>query len=137
VADDIGALTEPLETAEGSDEIDLHASGETISTTTDDFIAVIESRTFIRECIRRSMLSAFPLQIQTYSDAIELERKCHKLPKLILLSGLEDNKVVIGNTFKSLSQIAPRIPVVVLTHNNHAERAKGPPFRLAHEVTSQ
>ena len=90
------ALTQLLETAERSEEIDLHGSGETVSAITDEYIVVIESRTFIRECIRRSMQSAFPLQIQTFPDAIELQRKCHKLPKLILLSAIEDKKEANG-----------------------------------------
>ncbi len=120
--DENQALTQLLETAERSEEIDLHTSAG--STITDEFIAVIESRTFIRECIRRSMLSAFPLQIHTFSDAIELQRKCRKLPKLILLSEIEDNKEANAKVFKSLSQIAPRIPVIVLAHNNDAEGAK-------------
>jgi len=36
----------------------------------DGFIAVIESRTFIRECVRRSVQSAFSLPVLTYSTAI-------------------------------------------------------------------
>jgi hypothetical protein len=35
------------------------------------FIAVIESRTFIRECIRRSVQSAFAQPVLTYSTAAE------------------------------------------------------------------
>ena len=57
------------------------------------FIAVIESRTFTRECIRRSVQSAFPLPVLTYSTAVELEQQ-HVLvsPKLILFSWVEGNK---------------------------------------------
>jgi DNA-binding NarL/FixJ family response regulator len=122
--DEAHALTQFLETAECSEEIDLHSSGGTIRTITDEYIAVIENRTFIRECIRRSMQLAFPLQIQTFSDAIELERKCHKLPKLILLSAIESKKEANSNVFKILSQIAPRIPIIVLACNNDNELAK-------------
>ena len=39
------------------------------------FIAVIESRTFIRECIRRSVQSAFAQPVLTYSTAVELEQQ--------------------------------------------------------------
>ena len=118
------ALTQPPETAEGSEEFCLSASGEAVRTITDGFIALIESRTFIRECIRRSMQSAFPLQIHSYSEAIELQQKCHKLPKLILLSTIEDNKEANGNVFKFLSQIAPRIPIIVLAFKNDTAMAK-------------
>jgi DNA-binding NarL/FixJ family response regulator len=118
------ALTQLLKTVERSEEIDLLASGETVSAIADEFIVVIDSSTFIRECIRRSMQSALPLQIQTFPDAIELQRKCHKLPKLILLSAIEDNKEANGNAFEILSQIAPRIPTIVLAYNNDTEMAK-------------
>jgi DNA-binding NarL/FixJ family response regulator len=118
------ALTQFLETAERSEEISLDASGEAVSGMTDGFIAVIESRTFIRECIRRSMQSAFPLQIRTFSEAVELQRKCNQLPNLILLSAIGDGRDSGTNVFKILSQIAPRIPVIVLAFNNDAEMAK-------------
>jgi hypothetical protein len=59
------------------------------------FIAVIESRTFIRECIRRSVQSAFAQPVLTYST----------------------------NALKVLSELAPRIPVIVLG-NNDAELAR-------------
>jgi DNA-binding NarL/FixJ family response regulator len=118
------ALTQLLKTAERSKENNQLASGETVSTITDEFIAVIENRTFIRECIRRSMQSAFPLQIKTFSDAIELQRKCNELPKLILISVIEDNKDANGNVFEILSQVGSRIPIIVLAYNNDIELAK-------------
>jgi hypothetical protein len=71
-------LIQPLETEGYYEEIGLRASAA--SKKTDGFIALIESRIFIRECIRRSMQSAFPLQIQTFSEAVELQQKCHNLP---------------------------------------------------------
>ena len=118
------ALTQLLETAERSEEIGLRASGEAVTTVTDEFIALIESRIFIRECIRRSMQSAFPLQIQTFSEPIELERKSDELPNLILLSLIEDTKKASANAFKIFSQVAPRIPIIVLAYNNDTELAK-------------
>ena len=98
--DEAQALTQSLESAERSEEIGLSASGEAVGTITDEFIALIESRTFIRECIRRSMQSAFPLQIQTFSEADELQRKCHNLPNLILLSSIEERTEANADVFK-------------------------------------
>jgi DNA-binding NarL/FixJ family response regulator len=118
------AVTQLVETAERSEEIDLHGSGETLSAITDEYIVVIDSHSFIRECIRRSMQSALPLQIRAFPDAIELQRKCDKLPKLILLSAIEDNKAANGDVFKVLSQIAPRTPIIVLAYCNDTEMAK-------------
>ena len=122
--DDNQALTQLLETPERSIEINLYADVQASSPIIDEYIAVIESRTFIGECIRRSMLPAFPLQIQTFSDVLELQRKYGKLPKLILLCELEDNKEKSANVFENLSRIAPDTPVVVLASTGGPERAK-------------
>ena len=70
------------------------------------------------------MQLTFPLQIQTFSGAIEIQRKCQKLPKLILLSAVEDNEEANASVFKILSQFAPEIPVIVLAHNDDTELAK-------------
>ncbi|MFY9970270.1 MAG: response regulator transcription factor [Roseiarcus sp.] len=118
------ARTPFLETVARSREIESGGPAEIGSPTADEFIAVIESRTFIGECIRRSMLPAFPLQIETFSDAVELQRKCRKQPRLILLSEIEDTNDEGANVFKSLSQIAPGTPVVVLATTSGPERAK-------------
>jgi DNA-binding NarL/FixJ family response regulator len=89
------------------------------------FIAVIESRTFIRECIRRSVQSAFPLQVLTYSTAIELEQQRPlSSPKLIIFSWAQDNREANTNTLKLLSDVAPRIPVIVLAYKNDTELAR-------------
>jgi len=115
-------LTTLLKTGERSQEIGRF---EAYSAEADGFIAVIESRTFIRECIRRSVQSAFPLPVLTYSTAIELEQQ-HLVtsPKLIIFSWVEGNKEASINALKVLSELAPRIPVIVLAYNNDAELAR-------------
>ena len=116
------ALRPLLKTGERSEEIGPPEAG---SAEADGFIAVIESRTFIRECIRRSMQSAFPLSVLTYSTAIELEQQ-HLLmsPKLIIFSWMEANKEASINALKVLSELAPRTPVIVLAYDNDAELAR-------------
>ena len=121
---EVQGLIQPLETDGSYEKIGLRASGNAASTKTDGFIALIESRSFIRECIRRGMQSAFPLQIQTFSEAVELQQKCHNLPNLILLSASEESKEASADDFKILSQIAPRIPIIVLACNNDSQMAK-------------
>jgi DNA-binding NarL/FixJ family response regulator len=121
---DENALTQVLEAAKHPEEIGPRTTAEAASRTSDEFIAVIESHTFIGECIRRSMLAAFPLQIQTFPNVIELQKKCRNAPKLILLSEIEYSQDRGANVFESPSQIAPGIPVVVLAHNSGPERAK-------------
>ena len=89
------------------------------------FIAVIESRTFIRECIRRSMQSAFALPVLTYSTAVELEQQpLLASAQLIIFSWDEDGTEASANALKVLSKLAPTIPVIVLAHNNDVELAR-------------
>ena len=115
-------LTQQPQTGERSQEIGRF---EAHSTEADGFIAVIESRTFIRECLRRSVQSAFPLPVHTYSTAIELEQH-HLLtsPKLIIFSWVENNTETSTHALKVLSELAPRIPVIVLAYKNDTELAR-------------
>ena len=62
--DEVHGLIQPVETDGYYEKIGLRASSNTASTKTDGFIALIESRSFIRECIRRSMQLALPMQIR-------------------------------------------------------------------------
>jgi DNA-binding NarL/FixJ family response regulator len=116
------ALTQQLKTGERSQDFGrLEAHGAEA----DGFIAVIESRNFIRECLRRSVQSAFPLPVLTYSTAIELEQQhLPTSPKLIIISWAEDNTEANTNAFKVLSELAPRTPIIVLAYNNDAELAR-------------
>jgi DNA-binding NarL/FixJ family response regulator len=116
------ALTPRLKTGERSREISPFEAG---SAEANGFIAVIEGRTFIRECVRRSVQSAFPLPVLTYSTAVELEQQ-HLLasPKLIIFSWVEDNREASISALKVLSELAPSIPVIVLAYNNDAELAR-------------
>jgi DNA-binding NarL/FixJ family response regulator len=116
------ALTQQLKTGERSNEIGRF---EAHSAEADGFIAVIESRAFIGECLRRSVQSAFPLPVLTYSTAIELEQQ-HLLtsPKLIIFSWVEGNKEASISALKVLSELAPRIPVIVVAYNNDTELAR-------------
>ena len=116
-------LTQQLITGERrSKEISRFEAG---SAEADGFIALIESRTFIRECLRRSVQSAFPLPVLPYSTAIELEQQgLLTSPKLILISWVEDNKETSINALKILSTLAPGIPVIVLAYTNDTELAR-------------
>jgi DNA-binding NarL/FixJ family response regulator len=116
------ALTPLLKTGEPSREIGSLEAG---SAEADGFIAVIESRAFVGQCIRRSMQSAFPLPVLTYSTAIELEKQhIPSSPKLIMFSWTQNNKEASINALKVLSELAPRIPVIVLAYDNDTELAR-------------
>jgi DNA-binding NarL/FixJ family response regulator len=113
------ALTQQQKTDEHSVPLEGHTAEA------NEFIAVIESRTFIRECILRSVQSAFPLPVLTYSTAVELEQQ-HLLisPKLIIFSWAEGNKEASTNALKLLSALAPSTSVIVLANNHDAELAR-------------
>jgi DNA-binding NarL/FixJ family response regulator len=116
------ALTQKPKAGERSKEIGPIEAG---SAGAGGFIAVIESRTFIRECLRRSVQSAFPLPVLTYSTTSELEQQhLPTSPQLIILSWLEANKEASINALKVLSELAPRISVIVLAYDNDAELAR-------------
>jgi DNA-binding NarL/FixJ family response regulator len=120
--DEEGAETPLSATGQLGEEIDVRRAHESGGATLGGFIAVIESRTFIRECIRRSMQSAFSLPVLTYSTATELEQQLvFASPQLIIFSWVEDGKLASTNALKVLSELARRIPVIVLAHNHDAE----------------
>ena len=108
----------------GHNIVERHTSSGSVSTLSDGYIAVIESYTFIRECIRRTVQSAFSLDVKIYSEANELEQERRNLPKLILLSLIANNSETNANVLGSLCKIAPQIPIIVLANKDDAEMAK-------------
>ncbi|HTR14901.1 MAG TPA: response regulator transcription factor [Roseiarcus sp.] len=89
------------------------------------FIAIVESRTFLRECIRRSMQSAFSFPVVTYSTLSELERQLGEPSAgVVILSLMEASAEASANALKELSEISPHSPVVVLASRNDADLAR-------------
>lgn len=107
-----------------SDEIDLNCGDEGCLAKSDSFIALIESGMFLGECIRRSLQSAFPLPVITYSSVSELQRQPRPVgPTLVALSLLEVGKEASFCTLKTLPESFPGIPVIVLAYKNDPELA--------------
>ena len=112
-----GVVTQ-LQEIRGASEDVLHAF-ERGSPEGDGFIAVIENRTFLAECIRLSLKSAFALPVVTYSTVIELEQHRNDgWPKTIILSLTESNNEASANILKTLAETIPRVPVIVLAYTN-------------------
>ena len=89
------------------------------------FIALIESRTFVRECIRRSLQSAFALPVVTYSTLAELEHQLGAAaPELVMLSLLDASAEGCVNALNVLSDLVPGIGIVVLGPTDDAELAR-------------
>lgn len=108
-----------------SDEIDLNCGDEGCLAKSDSFIALIESGMFLGECIRRSLQSAFPLPVITYSSVSELEHQHRPVAvRLIVLSLHEVGKEASFNTLKLLTESFPGIPIIVLAYKNDSELAR-------------
>jgi DNA-binding NarL/FixJ family response regulator len=85
----------------------------------DRLIAVIESRVFMRECIRRSMQSALSIPVITYSTVGELERQLSDVsPELVMLSFVSDNADACGSVLKTVSELLPSTLIVILADTN-------------------
>ena len=91
----------------------------------DGFIAVVESRMFLRECIRRSMQSAFSLPVVTCSTLSELELKLKDASAaIVILSWMEASNEANTNALQSLSELVPNVPVIVLAQKNDVDLAR-------------
>ena len=89
------------------------------------FIAVIESRIFLKECIHRAMLSAFSLPVVTCSTLSELELKLKDASAaIVILSWMEAANEASANVLQSLSELVPNVPVVVLAQKNDVDLAR-------------
>ena len=95
-------------------------------TTPDVFVALVESRPFLRECIRRSMQSAFSVPVVTFSTLPEVSG--HGLsasPALVVLSLIEASREAWASALKDLSESDDRHRrVVTLASTNDAELAR-------------
>jgi DNA-binding NarL/FixJ family response regulator len=91
----------------------------------DRFIAVIESRTFVREVIRRSMQPAFSLPVVTCSTAWELEpRLCNASAQLVILSLMDASEEACVRALKVLAELVPSVPIVVIAPSDEANLAR-------------
>jgi DNA-binding NarL/FixJ family response regulator len=89
------------------------------------FIAVIESRIFWQECIRRGMQSAFSLPILTCSTLSELELGLKAASAaIVIVSWMEASNEVNTNVLNALSELVPNVPVVVLAQTNDVDLAR-------------
>ena len=114
------AERQPLRTGQLAREREEDASPRV-----DGFIAVIESRIFWQECIRRSMQSAFSLPILTCSTLSELELGLKAASAaIVIVSWMEGGNEVNTSVLNALSELVPNVPVVVLAQTNDADLAR-------------
>jgi DNA-binding NarL/FixJ family response regulator len=91
----------------------------------DPVVAVVESRPFLRECIRRSLQSALSVPVVTYSTLSELRAQLQDASaELVVLSLIEATGEECANALKDLSEFAGGRPVIALASANDASLAR-------------
>jgi DNA-binding NarL/FixJ family response regulator len=87
-------------------------------------IALVEG-SVLPEGVLRTLHAAFPSRIVTYLTLFQIVRERHEeyLPRLIIL-GTEIANGTIENTIRSLSDLAPKIPIVVLAPKDDKDLAR-------------
>jgi DNA-binding NarL/FixJ family response regulator len=109
---------------EQSGSAERHGAFVAAAAKVDGFIAVIESRTFLGECICRSARLALPLPIITCATVFELEQQhSPALPKILIVSLTEAGSGAVINTLTKLSELFPGIPVIVLADKSDPQLA--------------
>jgi DNA-binding NarL/FixJ family response regulator len=111
----------------GSAERDDHGGART-GATDGDRIAIIESRIFLRECIRRGMQASFSLPLDTYENIAEL-RKDARLPatRLVMICWSSHDKGrgdENASCILAVSELLPGAPIVVLANRQAPELAQ-------------
>jgi DNA-binding NarL/FixJ family response regulator len=105
--------------------IEEHRACQADSAKVDAIVAVVESRPFLRECIRRSMQSALSIPVVTYSTLSELGAQLHNASaELVVLSLIEASSEACANALKDLSEFASGRTVIALASANDADLAR-------------
>ncbi len=88
------------------------------------YIALVESRTFMRDCLHRGMQASLSLPVVTFSTLSELESQFSDSIALVFLCLADARQADCANALKLLSALDSSIPIVVLATVNDMELAK-------------
>jgi DNA-binding NarL/FixJ family response regulator len=103
--------------------IEKHRAYQAENAKVDAIVAIVESRPFLRECIRRSVQSALPVTVATYSTLPEAQLNGAPAD-LVVLSLLEASSEACANALKDLSGFASGGAVIALASTNDADLAR-------------
>ena len=96
-----------------------------IDTTPETFIALIEARPFLRECIGRSLQSSISLRVMTFSTLSEQSDQLNAASAaLVIVSLIEAGEEAWASALKDLSECAVGSPVVILASTDDVDRAR-------------
>ncbi len=101
-----------------------HPTHASVDAKIDRCIALVESRAFVRECMRRGMQPAFSQPVMTFSTLSELESHFSDAIALVFLCLADTRHEECARTLKILSDLNPSIPVVVHATVNDIDLAK-------------
>jgi DNA-binding NarL/FixJ family response regulator len=91
-------------------------------------IAIVESRIFLRECIRRGMQAALPLPIDTYASIADLKQDSRiDSTRLVIVSWStqdQGSRDEYASSIFDLSQLIPGVRIVVLAFQQNPELAR-------------
>jgi len=109
----------------GIQGVSAHRTYTSADAEKDRTIALVESRPFLRECMGRSLQSAFSVPVVTFSSLSELgEHPCGASAALVILSLIEVSSDTWANALKDLAEGVSRRPIVTLASTNDVELAR-------------
>ncbi|HWY81316.1 MAG TPA: response regulator transcription factor [Roseiarcus sp.] len=85
-------------------------------------VIIVESRSFLRECIQRSIQSALSIPVETLSSISELnDRSTIGSARLVIISLDETNAQECAKSLSIISDLAPSLPTVALSSKYNFE----------------
>ncbi len=81
---------------------------------TDRYIALVEPRALMRECMQQGMQAALSLPVVSFAALSELEAQFDSCVALVLLSLAEEGPAECSKALAALSAVDAKVPVVVL-----------------------
>ncbi len=98
--------------------VDAHRKTASADTELDRHIALVEPRTFIRECMHRGMQAALSLPIVTFSTVSEFESRFSDSVALVFLCLTDVRPAECVHALRVLSALDPSVPIVVCAVND-------------------
>ena len=93
--------------------------------TVQPFVALIESRPFLRDCIGRSMQCGLAIPVHSFSTLTELvDQRPEPVSSLVVLSLIEANSEAWANALGEISDCSSRRQIVILASTKNVELAK-------------
>jgi DNA-binding NarL/FixJ family response regulator len=107
-------------------EHDVLGRPECSSAETEGVLAIIDSNKFLQQCIQRSVQSALTIRVENYSSVLEFGNKppSSSSIRLIIISLLDVSIHAATDTLEALSDLAPSVPIIVLSSNSSLELAR-------------